>query len=409
LYYKAKEKWLRKMWKQKTTTNNKIMKDSILTINGGASTIKFSLYETGTSLTQLFYGEIESIGSKESKLYFTKTASQQKNTVDMKAGDRDTAVSFLMNWLEEQQGFDSVKAMGHRVVHGIKYKDPELITPALLDELKKTGPGQPGYSEVEIELIEIFTMRYPAVVQIACFDNSFPASIQAVRNRADGIPLCSATVLESYGFHGFSFEYLLEELDRVAGSEAAQGKVILAHLGNRKSLAAFKNGRSIDSSIDFTIPDTLTERKRDPLFSLAHAEKITAEKCGPVNIDTVAPGISATSHEISGSMNGQHAADLYEEEIETFCYETRKWIGSFSAVLGGLDTLVFTGGIGEHAPDVRSQVCDTLGFLGIELDEIKNMNNECVVSAQASTVTVRIIKTNEELMIARLVCNVLNY
>jgi len=386
-----------------------MMKNSILTINSGASSIKFSLYETGTSLTQLFYGELESTDSRETNLHFTQTTTQQKNCIRMKAVDRDTAVNFLISWLEEQHGFNSVKAIGHRVAQEMKYRNPELITPALLNELKKTGSCDCEHLPQEIYLMELFGKRYPALVHIACFDNLFPASIQTAANRQHNISLYNATVLQRYGFHGFSFEYLLEELHRVAGSKAAQGKVILAHLDSSKSLAAFNYGKSIDISPDFKLPPISIVDTRSTSFSLAQAEKIAAEKCSPINKNFVVPVISEIESEVAGAPSVQSAKQLNEEDIEAFCYETRKWIGSFAASMGGLDTLVFTGRMGEHAPDVRSQVCDSLGFLGIELDEIKNMNNESVVSAKQSTVTVRIIKTNEELMIAKLVSALLNF
>jgi acetate kinase len=386
------------------------MKNSILTINSGTSTIKFSLYETGIPLTQLLYGEINSIGTKETKFHCTDSFTQQKQSVEMDYGDQGDAADFLILWLEEQHIFDCVKVTGHRLAHTRNYKEPELVTPALLDDLKRTDPGNSKNLFNEIALIEIFGKRYPAVVQIACFDISFFTIVPFFPKLFPELQLYNESALQCYGFHSLSFEYLLEEIDLLAGSKAADGKIILLHLGQRKSMAAFKNGESIDSLIDFASAEELSGSNRNEAWSLRHTEKDSAGEYEHLfSRRSVSPDTSQNDSGVSGSMYPGLNGEDKEKEMESFCYETRKWIGSFAAEMGGLDTLVFAGGLGEHAPEVRSQICDSLGFLGIELDEIKNMNNDRIVSIATSPVTVRIIKSNEELMIARLVYNMLNY
>ncbi len=383
------------------------MKNSILTINSGETSIKFSLYESGTPLTQVFYGAIESNGTKEKKLYFTESGSLQKKTVDINASDQDDVINFLMNWLALQEGFDSVKATGHRVAHGDHQKNSALVTPALLYELKKSCTVDSVHLHAEIALIEIFMARYPAIIQIACFETP----LHGYRSQADSISECHPTLsfLQCYGFHGFSFEYLLEELYRVAGNKAAQGRIILIHLGNRKSLAAFKNGKSIDESVDFTAPGDLTDERQNSPLTFIRSKHINNASWWFATQSLADAVIAGTAAKTPGSIQVQNAKEHHAEDMEGFCYETRKWIGSFAAALGGIDTLVFTGGMGEHAPDVRSEICDSLAFLGIELDEVKNMNNENLVSADTSSVTVRIVQTNEEIMIARQVAGILHF
>lgn len=386
------------------------MKNSILTINSGGSTIKFSLYETAMPLAQLFYGEINSIGTKETKFYWTDSVTHQKQSIEMNAGNQSDAANFLILWLEEQHVFDCVKVTGHRLAHTRNYKDPELVTPALLDDLKRTDPDNSKNLVNEIALVEIFGRRFPAIVQIACFDTSFFTSNHASSKTFPALQFYNESTLQDYGFHSLSFEFLLEELGLLAGNKVDDGRVILLHLGQRKSLAAFKNGESIDSFIDFAPAEELLRSNRNEVWSLSAAQK---DGAGEYEHLFGRHSVGAdTPEEVSGVFGlkypGHNGADK-EKEMESFCCETRKWIGSFAAEMGGLDTLVFAGGLGEHAPDVRSGICDNLGFLGVELDEIKNMNNDYIVSVAAAAVTVRIIKTNEELMIARLVMGVLNY
>ena len=391
-------------------------KSCVLTINGGSSSIKFSLYQIDESLMRLFYGEIESIGSKNTKLSFTNTTTHKKNSINIKADDHDAAATFLIGWLEKQDGFLSVKAIGHRIVHGMKLTDPQLITPELLNELKRISDYDPEHLPGEIKLIEVFRKHYPALKQIACFDTSFHASMPPVAKLLPIPRRFNEKGIQLYGFHGLSYAYLLEELKKMAGEETAQSKIILAHLGNGASLAAVKDGKSVDTSMGFTPTSGLPMGTRsgdlEPgvAWYLMKVEKLTPEQFSHlINHESGLLGVSQTSSDMRELMKIKDTDSRAAEAIELFCYQTKKWIGSYAAALGGLDTLVFSGGIGENAPEVRDRVCRGLEFLGIELDEIKNVNNEAIISTDASKVCVRVIKTNEELMIAKLVCHVLNY
>ena len=388
--------------------------ECILSINGGSSSIKFSLYKIREPLEQLFNGEIENIGTKKAKLHFNNTVDQQKNNIDFEASNHEQAANNLIDWLEKQKHFDSVKAIGHRIVHGMKHTKPELISDDLLSELKKISAFDPEHLPEEIKLIEIFSKRYPSLKQVACFDTSFHTSMPTVAKLLSIPRRFYEKGIQRYGFHGLSFAYLLEELKRVAGDDTAKGKIILAHLGNGASLAAVKDGKSIDTSMGFTPTSGLPMGTRtgdlDPgvAWYLMQFEKLGPKQFSHlVNHESGLLGISETNADMRELMKIEDTDNRANEAIELFCYQTKKWIGSFAAALGGLDVLVFSGGIGEHSPEVRSKICDNLEFLGIELDEIKNMNNEGIISTETSRAAVHVIKTNEELMIAKLVCDVL--
>ena len=388
----------------------------ILTINGGSSSIKFSLYKIDDPLKQLFSGEIENIGSKKSTLNFNSATNQQKNSIDIEASDHSQAANYLTDWLDKQEHFDSVKAIGHRIVHGMKHTKPELVTDDLLNELKKISAFDPDHLPEEIKLIEVFKKRYPKLKQIACFDTSFHTSMPVVAKLLSIPRRYYKMGIQRYGFHGLSYEYLMEELERMDGIETSKGKIILAHLGSGASLAAIKDGKSIDTSMGFTpasgLPMSTRTGDLDPgvAWYLMQHEKLTPKEFNHlINHESGLLGISETNSDMRELTKIEDTDNRAKEAIELFCYQTKKWIGSFAAALGGVDVLVFSGGIGEHSPEVRSKICDKLEFLGIELDEIKNMNNDPVISTEISKVTVRVIKTNEELMIAKMVCDFLNY
>jgi acetate kinase len=222
--------------------------------------------------------------------------------------------------------------------------------------------------------------------------------------------------IQRYGFHGLSYAYLMQELERIAGNKSAKRKIILAHLGNGASVAAVKDGKSIDTSMGFTPTSGLPMGTRtgdlDPgvAWYLMQYERLDPKEFNHlINHESGLLGISETSADMRELMKIEDRDERAAEAIELFCYQTKKWIGSFAAVLGGLDVLVFSGGIGENSPDVRSRIGSNLEFPGIELDKIKNINNQTIISADTSKVNVYVIKTNEELMIATLVGWLLNY
>jgi acetate kinase len=386
----------------------------ILTVNGGSSSIRFALYQIGKSLKRTLHGKIDRIGLGGTNLTFKDATGDQDGSLDVEASDHRSAVNFLIDWLEKQNGFASIRAVGHRVVHGMKHIQPEIVTDELLDELHRLRPYDPDHLPREIELIEEFRTRHPKLPQVACFDTAFHQTMPRVAKLLPIPRRYDAKGIQRYGFHGLSYAYLIEELTRLGDPAAATGRVILAHLGNGASIAAVRDGKSIDTSMGFTPTAGLVMSTRtgdlDPGLApyLARTEQITTKQFYEmVNHESGLLGVSETSSDMRDLLS-QEATDVRAAEaVALFCYQAKKWIGSFSAALGGLDTLVFSGGIGENAPPVRARICEGLGFLGIELNEKNNAENVDMLSMDGSRVSVRVIRTDEELMIARSVCRTL--
>jgi acetate kinase len=387
---------------------------TILTVNAGSSSIKFALYEL-QGLKQLFYGEIENLGTENTQLNFVNSITNQSRNFMMGVCERSTLIHFLIEWLKIQDGFTSVKAIGHRIVQGMQHKQPEKITPELLQSLKEMSAYDPEHLPGEIELIEAFRENFPDLEQIVCFDTAFHAEMPKVATLLAIPRKYYEKGIQRYGFHGLSYSYLMEELNRSAGPEETKGKIIIAHLGSGASLVAIKDGKSIDTSMGFTPTSGLPMSTRcgdlDPgvAFYLIKQEKLGPEKFNQlINHQSGLLGISETSSDMRKLLACQNTDSRAFEALELFCYQTKKWIGSFAAALGGLNTLIFSGGIGENIPEVRERICKNLQFLGIELDETKNKNNEAIISLKNTNVTVRVINTNEELMIAQLVSGIMN-
>ena len=383
-------------------------KPSILNINGGSSSIRFALYRVEDPLKQGLYGKVDRIGLDSTNLTFHDPAKNQQDSRKLVASDHKSAANLLIDWLEEQGSFGSVRAIGHRVVHGMHHTAPELVTQELLDELDRIRPYDPDHLPREIELIEVFRQRHPKLPQVACFDTAFHHTMPRVAKLLPIPRRFEAKGIQRYGFHGLSYSYLMEELARLGDASATTGRVILAHLGNGASLAAVRDGKSIDTSMGFTPTAGLVMSTRsgdlDPGVApfLARTEQIdTKQFYDMVNHKSGLLGVSETSSDMRDLLDHEKQDVRAAEAVALFCYQAKKWIGSFAAALGGLDTLVFAGGIGENAPAVRKRICEGLGFLGLELDKTRNTKTADVISAEASRVTVRVIRTNEELMIAR--------
>ncbi len=382
---------------------------SILTINGGSSTIRFAVYEAGETLWRRLDGKIDRIGSRGTTLVVNDPTGPPQAPRRLAAADHRTAVGLLLDWLEAQPVFASVGAAGHRVVHGMQHSAPERVTPKLLAELRRLTPYAPEHLPREIALIEALGRRHPQLPQVACFDTAFYRTLPRVA-RLLAIPRrYAAKGIERYGFHGLSYAYLLEELGRLDPA-APSGRVILAHLGNGASLAAVRDGRCMDTSMGLTPTSGLVMSTRsgdlDPglVYYLARAERMTPARFQRmVNHESGLLGVSAISGDLRDLLAREAGNARAADAVELFCYGARKWIGAFAAVLGGLDTLVFAGGIGENAPGVRARICDGLGFLGIDLEDTRNAGSAGVISSDGSRATVRVIRTDEELMIARLV------
>jgi acetate kinase len=389
---------------------------SILTINGGSSSIKFALFDVASPLKRILAGGIERIGLPDATWHAKGLDEADTFSRAVQAPNHKAAVAALMDWTDERGRRHPLAAVGHRVVHGgPKYSAPQRITPDMVAELRTLAPFDPEHLPEEILLTEAFHHRFPDLPQVACFDTAFHHHLPRVA-RLLAIPRrYEAQGVRRYGFHGLSYAYLMEELASVAGPEAAKGRVILAHLGNGASLAAVRDGRSVDTSMSLTpaagVPMSTRSGDLDPgLFSyLARTEKMSAKQFDEmVNFKSGLLGISETSPDMQDLLRSEAEDVRAAEAVAIFCYQVRKCIGAFAAALGGLDTLVFSGGIGENAPTVRARICGGLGFLGIELDQKRNAEHAPWISTGNGRVKVRVIRTDEELMIARSVMQILH-
>jgi acetate kinase len=398
-------------------TNESFMKPAdprILTINGGSSSIKFAIYQVHEPLKRGLYGKVDRIGLSGTNLAFHDPATNQQVSRTLTAIDHESAANALIDWLEEQKGFVSVQAVGHRVVHGMQHTAPELVTQGLLDELHSISPYDPDHLPREIQLIETFRQRNPKLPQVACFDTAFHRTMPRVAKLLPIPRRYDAMGVQRYGFHGLSYAYLMEELTRLGDPAATTGRVILAHLGNGASMAAVRDGKSIDTSMSFTPTAGLVMSTRsgdlDPGLApyLARTDHVTTKQFYEmVNHKSGLLGVSETSSDMRDLLALEPHDVRAAEAVALFCYQAKKWIGAFTAALGGLDTFVFAGGIGENAPPVRTRICEGLKSLGIELDESRNAVTAAVISTEASRATVRVIRTDEELMIARSVSRIL--
>jgi len=382
---------------------------STLSINAGSSSIRFAVFEAGNAPHRALIGKIERIGLSGTNLSVGGAPGRQ-----VAASDHRTAAAILMDFLESQPAFASVGAVGHRVVHGMKRSQPERVTPRLLSELRRITPFDPDHLPREVSMMEEMRRRRPVLPQVACFDTAFHRTMPAVARLVPIPRRYSAKGVERYGFHGISCAYLMEELGRL-DPPAAKGRVLLAHLGNGASLTAVRGGRSIDTSMGFTPASGLVMSTRtgdlDPgiAYFLARSEGMTPARFQRmVNRESGLLGVSGTSSDLRDLLDREDRDPRAAAAVELFCYQVRKWIGSFAAAMGGLDTLVFAAGIGENSPVIRERICDGLEFLGVGLDRRSNAGNAPLISSDSHGVKVRVIRTDEELMIARSVTRVLD-
>ena len=383
------------------------MDDYALVLNAGSSSLKFSVFQRpdGQSWRLEARGQIEGIGVSPR---LTVKGSNGETLANQDADVRDgrEAVNALAAWLRSKYGGSRVLGVGHRVVHGgARFKVPTVLNPQVLEQLRELIPLAPLHQPYNLAAIEAAMTRLPNVPQVACFDTSFHRGQPAV---AELIPLpreLRQAGLQRYGFHGLSYEYIASVLPQVA-PEIAQGRVIVAHLGSGASLCALKEGKSVDSTLGFTALDGLCMGTRpgslDPgvvlhLFqslklSVKEVETLLYKKSGLLGIS----GISNDMRDLLG--RAEPDAQL---AVDYFVYRAAKEIGALTAVLGGIDGLVFTAGIGENSPEIRRRICDACAWLGVELNENANRDRGPEISTARSKVSVWVVPTNEELMIAR--------
>ena len=381
----------------------------ILTINSGSSSIKFSLYVLGATESLILEGELSRIGVPPGFFQAQDHEGKQLIAQESDLPDHDAAWKTLFNWLKGHEIGQDLHAVGHRLVHGgTAHVQPQLVSPALLEDLKLLMPLAPEHLPHELKGLKAGRRYFPDLPQVVCFDTAFHRRMPPVAQRYALPASLTAEGLQRYGFHGLSYEYLTRELAREAGSPGAAGKLVIAHLGNGASMAAIEGGRSLDTTMGLTPAGGLVMSTRsgdlDPgviLYLLQEKGLTPAAINRLVNHQAGLLGVSGLSGDMHDLLAQEEANPDAALAVELFCYQARKFIGALAAVLEGLDTFVFTGGIGEHAPTIRARICQPLQFLGLHLDPELNQVNAPIISLKESPVTVRVMKTNEELMIAR--------
>ena len=386
------------------------MTDFVIVLNAGSSSLKFSIYRPPESDDWRVEsrGQVEGIGTSPR---FSVKDESERPVVDegldrSDVRDARSALDAVAKWLRTTYGGARVLGVGHRVVHGgARLSGPTLITPEVIAELRKLVPLAPLHQPHNLAAVDAVSERLPGVPQVACFDTSFHRGQPDV---AELIPLprdIRNGGVQRYGFHGLSYEYIASVLPAVA-PDIAHGRVIVAHLGSGASLCAMRNLKSIDSTLGFTALDGLCMGTRpgalDPgvvlyLFqelglSAKEVETILYKRSGLL-------GISGTSNDMRDLLGSREPADRLA--VEYFVYRATKEIGALAAVLGGIDALVFTAGIGENSAEIRSRICDASAWLGIDLDTDANSKKQALISRKNSSVSVWVIPTNEELIIAR--------
>ncbi|MEO8553894.1 MAG: acetate/propionate family kinase [Kofleriaceae bacterium] len=384
----------------------------ILTVNGGSSSIKLALFES-SGLRPAGSAEIERIGSPGCAFRTTSENPSEARSRPITPPDSEHAIAALLAWLGERG--DRLIGVGHRVVHGgPTYSAPVRITDEVRDELRRLVPFDPDHLPEELQLIDAFRKRFSELPHVACFDTAFHHDLPRVAKLLPIPRRYEAKGVRRYGFHGLSYTFLMAELARVAGADVARGRIVLAHLGSGASLAAVRDGASIDTSMSFTptggVPMGTRSGDLDPgvLSYLARTEHLDPSQLDKlVNARSGLLGMSETSSDLRDLLANETNDVRAAEAVAVFCYQVKKWIGGFAAALGGLDTLVFAGGIGEHAAVVRTRICDGLGFLGLELDADSNAADAAVISAATSRVTVRVMRTDEAIVIGGAVRTVL--
>jgi len=384
------------------------MSGCILTVNGGSSSLKFAVFTLDEQPQRSYSGRIERVGQGNAILSTRAADGNSTSPCSVAADNLAAAANIMLDWLDERFGLAQLQTIGHRVVHGgAKYTASQAITPEMIDELRKLCPLDPAHLPGEIDIIESCGRRLPKVPQVACFDTAFHHDLPREAQLLP-IPLrYEKQGVRRYGFHGLSYTYLLEELARVAGDATAKGRIILAHLGSGASMAAVRGGKCIDTTMAFTPTAGLVMGTRsgdlDPgvLVHLMRSEELGADQLDElVNRKSGLLGLSQTSADIRDLL-AQRADPRAHDAVTVFCYAARKWIGALAAALGGVDVLVFAGGIGENSAEVRAEICESLAHLGICLDPQRNSASQAVISADGAPCAVWVIRTDEELMIAR--------
>jgi acetate kinase len=378
------------------------MEQTILSLNGGSSSLKFAVYRlSGTAEERMFSGAVEAIGQPSGKAWL-RGGDKMLQEETGKFPDHTAAMKKMFAGLREQ-GVEKLAAAGHRIVHGgPKFTAPQLIDAQLKQALKELIPFAPLHLPSQIAMIEAVEAHFPDLPQVACFDTAFHSRMPEVAQRFALPQRFWEQGIRRYGFHGLSYEYVIGKLGGKLGRRA-----IIAHLGNGASMVALKDGLPMDTSMGMTPTGGFMMGTRsgdlDPGvlihllktgYSAEQLEELVDHEAGLL-------GVSGHTSDMKALLQKSQTDSAAHMAVQMFAYQVRKFIGAYAAVLNGLDTLVFTGGIGERAADVRGKICSGLGYLGVALETQANAQNAEVISLPNSQCAVRVVQTDEDLMIVR--------
>ncbi len=393
-------------------------KATTLILNAGSSSLKFALFgasaEAGLDPERILAGSFERIGQPDAALKLAAPRQSSSDSRPLGIADHAAAIPHLLELIGQRSDVQIV-AVGHRVVHGgERFSAPQRLDPQVMKELTRLSALSPEHMPAALSVIEALREVYKDAPHIACFDTAFhhelpvQAAMLPIPRRYAGLGV------RRYGFHGLSYAYLMQELHRVAGPAAAAGRIVLAHLGHGASMAAVHAGRCLDTTMALTPAAGLVMSTRsgdlDPglLDHLARIEGMTPQRFQRmVHAESGLLGISETSGDVRELLAREAEDPRAREALAIFCYQARKWIGAMAAALEGIDTLIFSGGIGENAASIRARICAGLEFLGVTLDDAANRQGAQLISGAGSRVAVRVLHTDEELYMARIINNLM--
>ncbi len=379
----------------------------VLTLNVGSSSLKAALYALDPSERRLASAEVDRIGATSARIRTRDAQGRGTGERALDPGDHPAALRAVLDWVERESGARALDAIAHRIVHGGRFTGPERVTGDVLASLRRLQAVDPEHMPPALSAIDAVARDHPELPQIACFDTAFHRTLPDVA-RAYPLPAQFGNAgVRRYGFHGLSCEYIVSAL-RAIDPAAADRRVVIAHLGSGASLTAVHHGRSVETTMGFSPAGGIMMGTRsgdlDPgvlLYALREERLTNAELDRLVNGGAGLLGVSGTSADMRDLLAREATDPRAAAAVELFCYGAKKAVGALMAALGGLDTLVFTGGIGEHSAPVRARIVAGLDDLGLSIDAGANDSGAAVVSSAASRIVIRVIETDEEVVMAR--------
>ncbi len=391
-----------------TTAHFEVDATVVLAINGGSSSIKVAMFRAGSEPVRLLSGGVERIGSKDAELRLKDAATGSVESAPIGALGHAESAGLMVAKLKERIGARRVLGIGHRIVFGGPGSpDHQLVAPGIMSELRGVAKMDSTHLPREIALVEVFERAFAGVPQALCLDTAFHRGLPHLSTLLPIPRRFRAAGIRRYGYHGLSYEFLVSELEREEGARP-EARVVFAHLGSGASMAAVRGGKPIDTTMATSALSGLMMGTRpgdlDPgvVLYMAMIEKLAPDRLASLlNRECGLLGVSGISADVRDLLARRAHEANAAEAIDLFCWIARKHLAAMAASLGGIDTLVFSGGIGENSPEIRSGICRDMAFLGVEIDDAANRAGSGVISGAGSRVAVRVVRTDEELMIAR--------